>query len=314
MANISYVKHKDIDKEKWDACIDSAPNGLIYAYSFYLDIMSNNWDALVMNDYEAVMPLTWNKKFGVFYLRQPAFTQQLGIFGNNTFNKELTEQFLQKISETFSFTEINLNYANEYPEYSFKKCNLVLSLNQPFDVLKKSFRNDLIKKSQNAHLIYSSSENVKKAIQLFKHFYSERLPGLKNADYENFSRLCFLLKSKNQILIRKIKSKDESLLSIALFFKDKKRIYYILSALLPEGRRYDANAFLLYEVIREFSNQNLLFDFEGSDIPSIKFFFRKYNPEEQSYFFVRINKLPFGKKWVKNVYDYSKQSVLKIKG
>jgi len=310
MANISYVKHKDIDKEKWDACIESASNGLIYAYSFYLDSMSKNWDALVMNNYEAVMPLTWNKKFGILYLRQPAFTQQLGIFGKRTFNKELTEQFIHKASETFSFAEINLNYANEYPEYFLKKCNLILPLNQPFDELKKSFRNDLIKRSQSAHLIYSSSESVEKAIQLFKHFYSERLPGLKKADYENLLQLCLLLKNKNQLLIRKIKSKDESLLSIALFFKDKKRIYYILSALLPEGRKYDANAFLLHEVIKEFSNQNLLFDFEGSDIPSIHFFFKKYSPVEQPYFFVKINKLPFWKKWIKIVYDHYRQSVL----
>ena len=111
-------------------------------------------------------------------------------------------------------------------------------------------------------------------------------------------------------MIRKIKSKDETLLSIALFFKDKKRIYYILSTLLPEGRKYDANALLLYEVIREFSNQNLLFDFEGSDIPSINFFFKKYKPIEEPYFFVRINKLSFWKKWIKIVYDYFRQSVL----
>jgi hypothetical protein len=310
MVNIRHVKHKDINKLKWDECIDTAPNGLIYANSFYLDIMSKGWDGLVMNDYEAVMPLTWNKKFGILYLRQPAFTQQLGIFGKRTFNKELTEQFIHKASETFSFAEINLNYANEYPEYSLKKCNLILPLNQPFDELKKSFRNDLIKRSQSAHLIYSSSESVEEAIQLFNHFYSERVPGLKKADYENLLQLCLLLKNKNQLLIRKIKSKDESLLSIALFFKDKKRIYYILSALLPEGRKYDANAFLLHEVIKEFSNQDLLFDFEGSDIPSIHFFFKKYSPVEQPYFFVKINKLPFWKKWIKIVYDHYRQSGL----
>ena len=38
MVNIKYVKHKDIDKVKWDACIDNAPNALIYAYSYYLDV------------------------------------------------------------------------------------------------------------------------------------------------------------------------------------------------------------------------------------------------------------------------------------
>ena len=30
----------EIDKAKWDHCIDNAGNGLIYAYSFYLDHMA----------------------------------------------------------------------------------------------------------------------------------------------------------------------------------------------------------------------------------------------------------------------------------
>ena len=59
---IQYLTHYQIDKAKWDDCIGKADNGLIYAYSFYLDQMSKNWDALVLNDYAAVMPLTWNRK------------------------------------------------------------------------------------------------------------------------------------------------------------------------------------------------------------------------------------------------------------
>ena len=46
---IEYVLQKDIDLDKWDACIDKASNGLIYAYSYYLDQMSENWDATLMS-------------------------------------------------------------------------------------------------------------------------------------------------------------------------------------------------------------------------------------------------------------------------
>ena len=82
-SGVSYFKNEDIDKAKWDHCIDTAPNGLIYSYSFYLDTMAKHWDALIMNDYEAVMPLTWNKKYGVYYLYQPFLCASLGLFGNN---------------------------------------------------------------------------------------------------------------------------------------------------------------------------------------------------------------------------------------
>ena len=81
--NIQYLQHHEINKTKWDESISNASNGLIYGYSYYLDNMSNRWDALVMGEYEAVMPLTWNKKYGIAYLYQPFFTACLGVFGNN---------------------------------------------------------------------------------------------------------------------------------------------------------------------------------------------------------------------------------------
>ena len=83
MPAIQYLKRSGIDTAKWNACIDAASNGLIYGYSFYLDTMSKHWDALVMGDYTAVMPLTWKSKYGIHYLYQPFFAASLGVFGND---------------------------------------------------------------------------------------------------------------------------------------------------------------------------------------------------------------------------------------
>src|SRR6187402_2816093 len=99
-SQIQYLVNKQIDKTKWDKCITEASNGLIYPYSFYLDTMAKHWDALVLNDYGAVMPLTWNKKYGFYYLYQPAFTASLGVFGKNL-NKELIDDFIKNIPPKF---------------------------------------------------------------------------------------------------------------------------------------------------------------------------------------------------------------------
>jgi hypothetical protein len=55
---IKYLKHKEINKEKWDKCISSSHNKIIYALSWYLDVVSPNWDGLIKGDYEAVMPIS----------------------------------------------------------------------------------------------------------------------------------------------------------------------------------------------------------------------------------------------------------------
>jgi hypothetical protein len=112
------------------------------------------------------------------------------------------------------------------------------------------------------------------------------------------------LKTKEQLLIRKVNSPNVELLSTALFFKDNGRIYYVMSTTLPSGRKQQSNYFLLYHLIKEFSEQNLIFDFEGSEIPSIKLFFSKFGAIEQPYSFLKINNLSFWKRWLKNAYDY----------
>lgn len=64
-SEIRYIKHQNIDTEKWDECVDNAENRRIYATHWHLDRTAEYWDALVLGDYEYVMPLPV-KKNGAF--------------------------------------------------------------------------------------------------------------------------------------------------------------------------------------------------------------------------------------------------------
>ncbi len=96
---IRYIKYEDIDKDQWDDCISHSFNGNIYAYSWYLDVVAEQWDALIENDYERVFPLTWKKQFGVKFLYQPFFTQQLGVFSKNILTVKNVEEFIKAITK-----------------------------------------------------------------------------------------------------------------------------------------------------------------------------------------------------------------------
>ena len=138
---INYLTYQQIDKTKWDACISHADNGLIYAYSFYLDAMAKNWDALVLNDYEVVMPLTWNKKYGVHYLYQPAFTACLGIFAHRalrgrSIDADTVSAFLQAVPSKFKYWDIYFNPGNFFKLHDFnlyERKNYVLNLNNSYE-------------------------------------------------------------------------------------------------------------------------------------------------------------------------------------
>src|SRR5687768_4485887 len=109
-STIHYVQRKEIDADKWNACIDRASNGLIYARTTYLDHVCEHWDALVADDYAAVMPLTWKKKYGFSYLYQPFFTSALGVFGADS--NYATADFINSIPARFKYWDIDLNESN----------------------------------------------------------------------------------------------------------------------------------------------------------------------------------------------------------
>jgi hypothetical protein len=63
-----------------------------------------------------------------------------------------------------------------------------------------------------------------------------------------------------------------------------------------------ANHFLLDQIIQEFSEENLIFDFEGSERKGIKEFYQSFHPENQPYFQVSFNQLPYWQKWIRQKF------------
>jgi hypothetical protein len=110
---IRYCTHTEIDRQKWDECITRSTLNIPYAYTWYLDVVNPGWCALVMDDYQAVMPLTWNRKYMVSYLYQPYFTQQLGIFSDHPVSDALIRVFLLSVPGRYRFARINLNESNQ---------------------------------------------------------------------------------------------------------------------------------------------------------------------------------------------------------
>ena len=55
---LKHLKREDIDVKKWDDIIKNAVQSRIYAFSWYLDAMTDGkWSALVIDDYVSVFPI-----------------------------------------------------------------------------------------------------------------------------------------------------------------------------------------------------------------------------------------------------------------
>ncbi len=271
---IHYLKNSEIDFEKWDACVAQATNSLIYGYAFYLNAMSENWDALVFGNYEAVMPLVWRKKKGIKYLYQPAFTQQLGIFSITAPDRTMGNLFLEALKKKFCFAEIftNIKCREALPNY-------ILPLTNSYTEISKNYSGDLVKnlkKSQKYSLQYITLHTPSDAINEYRQMYAQRLEKVSENDYENFLGLCNYCKTVNKAFVRSVNGPDKELLAIGLFLKDDKRIYNVMSTTTEAGRKRSANHWLFDNIIREFAGTKLILDFEGSIVPGIQKFYSNY--------------------------------------
>ncbi len=299
--NIQYLSHEQIDKAKWDHCIDNADNGLIYAYSFYLDQMAKHWDALVLNDYEAVMPLTWNKKYGICYLYQPFLTAQLGVFARQV-SAEMISSFVNTIPRKFRLIEIALNHANTgSPQVDLQlRINYVLDMNHPIEFIQQQYRENIkrnIKKSLQAGCTVTKDFAVEKVIELAL----QQMKGHSNESAENverFRKLYRLLHAKKMATTYGV-SLEDNIIASCVFFFSHRRAYYILVGNHPNGKTVGASHALIDAFIQDHAGKDMLLDFEGSDIPNLAFFYSSFGAKEEKYPFLQVNRLPFWLKWLK---------------
>ena len=301
-ANIKYLRYKEIDKAKWDNCINKADNRLIYAYSFYLDHMAKQWDALVLNDYETVMPLTWNKKLGFHYLYQPFLTAQLGVFGNKI-TEEQVGNFIQSIPTSFRLIEISLNSGNIFsvPTSSIHRSNYILDLNKPYEELYKKYKENIqrnIKKAIQLGCTVQKGFNVEKVIELAL----QQMKGYSKEAGENadrFRKLYQFLRSRQMATTYGVFSAQQELFASCVFFFSNNRAYYILVGNNPNGKTTGASHALIDAFIKDHAERNILLDFEGSDIPNLAFFYSSFGAAHEVYPAIKINRLPFYLKWMK---------------
>jgi len=294
VADIRYLDRKEIETDKWDQCIREAANGLIYGRSFYLDTMSRNWSALVLNDYDAVMPLTWNRKFGISYLYQPPFTAQLGMFFKKNLDGNILENFIRHTKLHFRFCEIHLNFANSTIGGRLR-ANYILSLKNTYPEIRHGYKKRLLENLREAdshQLSYIATTDYASAISLFKIQYGKRFRKLRDADFRRFEVLCAQLFQRNMLFVREVKDNSGASLNVSIFFTDEFRIYNIMSVSLPTGRNKKAHFFLLDQLIKEFACENRILDFEGSEIPGIAEFYRKFGSINEPYPFFYYNRLP----------------------
>ncbi|GAB3917280.1 hypothetical protein GCM10028804_05130 [Larkinella terrae] len=315
---IRYFDRAKIDPVRWDDCVCASAQRLIYAFSWYLDALTTgtgapNWGGIVAEDhgkYQAVMPVVYKKKFGICYVIQPDYCQQLGIFSRVDVElPSLSAAFFHQLARRFKWVvSYRFNEKNE-TELEFptgfsvtKRLNHVLELNKPYEELFRNFATDRkinLNRARHADWLVEEKPDIRPLIQLHRQHNEAKVVGGMKLDltiYERFARAVDALQNRGLARIWLARKLDgETAEAGGLFVLDRDRIIYLFNGASVSGRKQQARLWMINRLIEEFAGQPMVFDFESPAVgaESVKAYYRSFGAENRPYTEISYNNLPW---------------------
>lgn len=294
---IRYLRRAEIDTNRWDRCVrQTTAVPQLYGYSWFLEGICEHWDGLVLNDYEAVMPLPNRRKWGIRYVYPPAFAQRLEVYGK-TVDPNACAQFLDAALPYFRFLHVHLSHALQIQHARLHpRSNFTIDLNQPFHAIAASYTGECtrnLRKAAQRGCIFTKDVTLAQVLTCYQQAYGARHPETDAAAYTRFEKMAAYALKKGYAEAAGVSNAAGRLIYAALLFKDAHRVYYLMGAPDTEGRQKRATYFFIDRVLQQYAGQPLLFDFEGSDLPDVAAFYQRFGPQTEPYYSLQINRLPF---------------------
>jgi hypothetical protein len=293
---IKFLKNKEINREKWNQAIDNSACPVFYARAQVLDIMCPKWAALVLGDYEAVMPLPIKFKLGILpYIYTPNFIQRLGIFApKNT--SIILEDFLSGIPSYYLRVELRMHSGYSPNKTTLSKTrertSFILELKKPINEIEKGFNSDAkknLRKLKDIPIEVKENFSINKIMELYVQEYG-KLNGIKKQEYENFTKVLEWLQKQGKVWNVGL-FENSTLLGAGAFVVDYDTVHYVLGAPTQEGKKIGSTHKLIHVALEKFSLIQKVFDFEGSDIKPVAFFYKKFGSHPTKYLSYKRNKI-----------------------
>ena len=299
---IRHLKRNEIDIQKWNDCVMNSQQPEIFGCSQYLDVCFTNWSGLVLNNYEAVFPISKSSKFFINYIAQPFFVRYFGIYNSGVtivISDWINE--LKKLGQYFSFDVFNLE-KEFYSEFDAKeKVFQQLLLNNEYSELRSNYSEGHLRKLKKIKLEdfeIKELNNYQIFIDEFRTTVAEKKLNYSDTNLNTLFQLMTEL-PKDFSVISKGVFYNNQVVAGAYFIRYKNRLLYLKGFRQMNGVNDGSMFYLFDHIIAENCNQDLTLDFGGSNNTNVAQFFRGFGAEDSVYLHLEKNELPRLIKWLK---------------
>lgn len=274
---IRRLHNSAIDKQKWDALVQCSPCADVYALSTFLTIVCPDWHGLILNDYEAVMPLPVKRKVCLKYLVQPIFSQQYSIYSQRSLLPNELNLFR---TEILKFKSIRINLSMPLFGSEKQRWNYTLDLSKSYADLVSAYSENArrnCKKAQENNLECVQTNSVDSVLQFFFTMDEQK-------NYTQHEKQIRSLVNACESEVYEARRGEEKY-AVAIFLKTNSRLYYLFPASSVLGKKYSAMFLLIDTLIRKYAGSNMILDFEGSEIDGVRRFYEGFGAVGNPYYF-----------------------------
>lgn len=271
---IRLVKHGDIDATRWNETVGASGFPTVFCTYEMLDALVGGatWNALVMDDYDYVMPLPERSKFGVHYVYSPFFVSQMGIFSAKPVTAQITSDFFNALPSADKHVDLLLNQSNAtdfIDSYTISLVTHTLALYKDYQELSSAYSQNTrrnVKAARKSDLVMKSDEvGVEQVVRLFQENRGQRKEvRFKPKDYEILTQAASVLKSQGLLEVLSVHTREGQLIAGALMVRDFQRYRFWFSGRDAQFADQKAMFFLLDEFINRHAGTPFLLDFNGS--------------------------------------------------
>lgn len=273
---IRRLRHSEIDFLRYQKCLETSVEQNFYAQPLVLNHLCPQWELLVKNDYEFVMPVPVRRKYGFKFAIMPLFCQQLGISGPSV-DFSVHDEFLSFLQGNYRVAYYAFHYSNRFSISLNQRKNYCIAPNsypQQYRSYLKG-RKSAVKSAQDLHLLRPQLEDVLL-------FIKKHIKGLdKKTDSEKFFTYLNYLNS-HKILSLYGAANDGVLITLAVTISTHNRLALLQLVNNEEFRSNNGASFIIDQLLRDHLATHT-FDFMGSSIRGIEIFFKSFGSELQPY-------------------------------
>jgi len=296
---IRLLLHNEIDFKLWDNCIEQSPNGMIYAYSWYLNKVAPGWQALVEGNYQTVMPLPVKKKMGVTYVYQPFFVQQLGVFGMNSHQSDVCDRFVDEAIKRFRWIDYNLNTHNVLHRMtkfgSTMGVTHHLDLIEPYSQLRARYSENTrrnIAKANKKGVFVLKNGSPDEVIGAFRTHKGKALGVFGQQDFRLLSQLIFSAIQRGFAQVYSAYTDKNTFCGGIVLLQSHYKAVLIFSGSTAEAMENGAMFALIDDFIKQNAGSEYMLDFEGSTDVNLARFYKGFGSKECVFLRIKSNRLP----------------------